>query len=98
MANHEHGASCGCGEEHEEPIFIVTDEDGNEMEMVMVYTFETNDRAYAVLLDRNDPEADGVLFRIEMEDDEAYLVGIEDEEEWNHAVRVYEQISEQSKA
>ncbi|WP_341282289.1 DUF1292 domain-containing protein [Paenibacillus sp. FSL H8-0537] len=95
MTEHNHGADCGCGEdhEHEESVFIVTDDEGQEREMVMVYTFESENNAYAVLLDRNDPEADGVIFRIEEENDEAYLVGIEDDEEWDRVTKIYEEIA-----
>ncbi|MEI7027874.1 DUF1292 domain-containing protein [Paenibacillus sp. y28] len=92
--NHDHDENCGCGGEHDEDVFIVTDAEGKEHEMVMVYTFEYQDRGYAVLLDRNDPEADGVIFRIEEENDEAYLVAIEDDEEWNHVVAIYNEIAE----
>jgi hypothetical protein len=30
------------------------------------------------------------LLKIEQEDGEAFLIDIEDEEEWNHALKVYE--------
>lgn len=91
MSDHVHDENCD--HEHEEEVFLVTDDNGVEREMVIVYTFESNDNAYAVLLDRNDPEADGVIFfRIEEENDEAYLVSIEDEEEWNRVSQVYEEI------
>lgn len=93
-SKHEHVHGPDCDHEHEEEIFIVTDEAGNEHEMVMVYTFESRDQAYAVLLDRNDPEADGVIFRIEEEDDEAFLVNIDNEEEWNRVVATYEKLVE----
>ncbi|WP_068774492.1 DUF1292 domain-containing protein [Paenibacillus sp. FJAT-26967] len=96
---HEHGEDCGCGHdhdhEHEESVFIVTDEEGKEHEMVMVYTFESKEQLYAVLLDKNDPEADGVIFRVEEENDDAYLVNIEDEEEWERVVTVYNKIIEE---
>ncbi|SEF53226.1 DUF1292 domain-containing protein [Paenibacillus sp. UNC499MF] len=96
---HDHDQDCGCGHdhdhEHEESVFIVTDEEGKEHEMVMVYTFDSQDQLYAVLLDRNDPEADGVIFRIEEENDDAYLVNIEDEAEWERVVAVYNQIIEE---
>lgn len=94
MSEHQHGDNCGCGEEHEEDVFLLTDEDGNEHEMVIVYTFETKEKAYAVLLDRNDPEADSVIFRIEEEGEDSFLVNIEDDEEWEHVTTVYEQIVE----
>lgn len=90
--DHVHGPDCDHDHEHGEDIFIVTDEDGKEHEMVMVYTFQSQEQAYAVLLDRNDPEADGVIFRVEEEDDEAYLVNIEDEAEWERVVTIYNEI------
>ncbi|HUC93348.1 MAG TPA: DUF1292 domain-containing protein [Paenibacillus sp.] len=101
MSEHKHGDDCGCGHdhdhdhEHEEHVFLVEDEEGNEREMVMVYTFESEEKVYAVLLDRNDPEADGVIFRIEEENDEAFLVGIEDDAEWDRVTRIYEEIAQQ---
>lgn len=83
------------GHEHtdeDEEVFVVTDEDGNEHELVMVYTFETEGRGYAVLLDRNEPEADGFIFRIEEDGDSTYLVDIEDEAEWEKAAAIYNDI------
>lgn len=96
MSEHKHD-DCGCGHDHDhdhehEAIFELTDEDGNIHEMVMVYQFESDQQAYAVLLDRNDPEADGIIFRIEEEDGEAFLVNIEDEDEWNKVVAIYNEI------
>ncbi|MCS7459370.1 DUF1292 domain-containing protein [Paenibacillus doosanensis] len=98
MSDHVHDESCNHDHDHEDDIFIVTDKDGVEHEMVMVYTFEAGEQPYAVLLDRNDPEADGVIFRIEEEDDEAFLASIEDEEEWDRVVQIYNQIVEEQEA
>jgi len=95
MTDHKHD-DCGCGHdhshEHEEEIFMVTDEEGVEREMVMVYSFESDEKVYAVLLDRNDPESDGVIFRIEQEGEDAYLVNIENDEEWQKVVAAYEEL------
>jgi uncharacterized protein YrzB (UPF0473 family) len=97
MSEHQHGEDCGCGHDHdhEEHVFIVSDEEGNEIEMIMARTFESNEQIYAVLLDRNDPEADAVIFRVEEENDEAFLVNIEDDEEWERVSKLYEEIAEQ---
>jgi uncharacterized protein YrzB (UPF0473 family) len=99
MSEHEQqcGDDCGCGHdhEHEEQVFVMTDEDGTEREMVMVYTFESEEQVYAVLIDRNNPEEDGLIFRIEEESDEAFLVGIEDDAEWDRVTKVYEEIAAQ---
>lgn len=95
MSEHVHDENCNHDHdhEHEEHVFIVTNDEGEEREMVMVYTFESEDNVYAVLLDRNDMEADGVIFRIEEENDEAFLVGIEDDEEWDRVAAIYEEIA-----
>jgi uncharacterized protein YrzB (UPF0473 family) len=95
--DHSHGDDCGCGHDHdhEEQVFVMTDEEGNEHEMILVHTFDSQDQAYAVLLDRNDAEADGMIFRIEEEGDEAALVSIEDDEEWERVVAIYEEIVEE---
>ena len=91
---HVHDENCNHDHDHEEHVFLVTDEEGKEREMVMVYTFESEEQVYAVLLDRNDPEADGVIFRIEEEDGEAFLVGIEDDAEWDRVTRIYEEVAQ----
>jgi len=93
MSEHVHGPDCNHDHDHEEHVFVVTDEDGVEREMVMVFTFESESQVYAVLLDRNDPEADGIIFRIEEEGEEAFLVGIEDDAEWERVTKIYEEIA-----
>ncbi|WP_123039906.1 DUF1292 domain-containing protein [Cohnella candidum] len=92
MSDHVHDENCN-HEHDEEAVFVVTDEDGIEHEMVLVYTFETGDRAYAVLLDRNDPEDEGVIFRIEEDGEDEVLVNIEDDEEWERVMKVYEELA-----
>ncbi|MFD0587974.1 DUF1292 domain-containing protein [Paenibacillus sp. GCM10027627] len=93
--DHEHGEDCGCGHDHDhdEHVFIVTNDEGEEREMVMVYTFESEENVYAVLLDRQDPEQDGVIFRIEEEGEESFLVGIDDDAEWERVTAIYEEIA-----
>lgn len=92
----EHNHDCGCGHDHdhdhEDEVFMITDEEGIEREMVMVYSFESDEKVYAVLLDRNNPESDGVIFRIEQEGEDAYLVNIESDEEWQKVVQAYDEI------
>ncbi|WP_028561555.1 DUF1292 domain-containing protein [Paenibacillus pinihumi] len=97
MSEHQHGDNCGCGHdhdhEHDEHVFLVSDDEGVEREMVMVFTFESEEQVYAVLLDRNNPESDGIIFRIEEENEEAFLVGIEDDAEWERVSKIYEEIA-----
>ena len=102
MSEHKHDDDCGCehdhDQEHEDDVFLVTDAEGIDHEMVMVYTFESEKQAYAVLLDRNDLEADGVIFRVEEENEEAFLVSIEDDEEWSRVVAIYNKIAAEEEA
>lgn len=93
--HHVHGPDCDHEHEHDSEVIIVTDENGEECEMIMLYTFESKERAYAVLIDRNKPDEDGMIVRIEEEDEESYLVFIEDEEEWQHVVSIYNEFIEQ---
>lgn len=79
-------------QEHVDPTVILTDGEGNEREMVIVYSFEMKKNHYAVLLDKNEPGEDGVLMKVEQDGDEAFLSNIEDDEEWENAVAAYEQI------
>lgn len=95
MSDHQHDENCAHGDDHEEDVFLVTDEEGQEHEMVIVYTFESQNQAYAVMIDRNDPEADGMIFRVEEQEDEAFLVNIEDDEEWDRVSAIYNQIVEE---
>lgn len=102
---HEHDEACGCGHdhdhdhEHEEFVLTLTDEEGNDVEMVLVETFDVGEQVYALLLERNNPEADGVILRLEEEDEEMVLYNIEDEEEWKRVEEVYnELVSQQEEA
>jgi len=89
---HVHGPDCNHDHEEDDDVIIVSDEDGNEHELVMVYTFQMDEQAYAVLIDRNDPEADGFIYRLVEEEDSAILVDIEDAGEWERVAAFYNQI------
>lgn len=95
---HEHDEACGCGHdhdhdhEHEEFVLTLTDEKGNDVEMVLVETFDVGEKLYALLLERENPGADGVILRMEEEDEEMVLYNIEDEEEWNAVEAAYNEL------
>jgi uncharacterized protein YrzB (UPF0473 family) len=91
MTEQERGTT---GEE-EEAVYVVTDEEGVERELVPVYTFDCGDNEYVVLIDRNDSEADGLILRIEQDGEEMVLANIEDDEEWEAVVEIYNSILEE---
>lgn len=65
---------------------------GKEVEMVLVETFDVNEKLYALLLERENPGADGVILRMEEENEEMVLYNIEDEEEWNAVEAAYNEL------
>jgi uncharacterized protein YrzB (UPF0473 family) len=81
--------------EEEEAVYVVTGEDGEERELVPVYTFDHADQEYVVLVDRNDAESDGLILRIEQDGEEIVLANIEDDDEWNAVLEIYNEIVEQ---
>lgn len=69
------------------------DESGNVEEFQIIDTFGMDDSDYAVLILANDSESDTFIFRIEYDKTgEVMLVGIEDDEEFNDAVNIYEEL------
>lgn len=91
--NHAHGDHAGHDHSEDEEIVVAfSDEDGNEKEMVLVQTFDVGEDVYALLLERNNPEADGFILRLEEEDGETVLVNIEEEEEWTKVEAAYNEL------
>jgi len=90
MSDHEHHH-----DESEDIVVTMTDEEGNEREMVLAFTFDVEDQVYAVLLDYNNPEEEGVIMRLEEEDGDTVLVNIEDDDEWDRVVSIYNELAEQ---
>ncbi|GAB6929691.1 hypothetical protein JCM10914A_36740 [Paenibacillus sp. JCM 10914] len=93
---HEHGDACGHDHDHdhdhEEVVLTLTDEEGKEVEMVFVESFDVGEKQYALLLERGNPEADGVILRMEEENEEVVLYNIEDEAEWNEVEAAYNEM------
>lgn len=88
--NHEHGADCGCGDE--EIAFSYVDEAGVEHEMILIETFENEGQSYAVLIEKNDPDAEGVIVRLEEQGEEVVLSSIDDNDEWDKVIKAYEKL------
>ena len=81
-------------DDEEEAVYVVTDETGREMELVPICSFDCNDKNYVVMIDRNDPEAEGLILRVEEDGDEMVLANIEDDDEWNAVVDIYNEMLE----
>ncbi|MBN3526008.1 MULTISPECIES: DUF1292 domain-containing protein [Paenibacillus] len=94
----EHNHDCGCGHdhdhdhEHQEMVVTLVDDEGNEIDMALVETFNVGEQLYALLLERNNPEADGIIVRVDEEDEDMVLNPIEDDEEWERVQQAYEEL------
>lgn len=78
------------GTPQDEPQVIrFVDEGDQEIEMIIVDQFKYGGKSYVLLIDREQPEEDGVLMRVEQDE----LLNIEDDEEWERVSAAYEQLS-----
>ncbi len=92
--NHDHDHEHD--HEHDEFVLSLTDEEGNDVEMVLVETFDVGEKLYALLLERGNPEADGYIMRLEEEEDGMVLENIEDEAEWKAVEQAYAELVAES--
>ncbi len=75
---------------------VLLDEMGNEKEFQVLATFGLDDIDYAALLPLDDIEALTYLLRIEYDElGEPILVGIDDEDELEEVIEVYEEIQKE---
>ncbi|CAJ1314338.1 DUF1292 domain-containing protein [Paenibacillus sp. PK4536] len=97
---HVHDENCNHDHDHdheaEEYVLTLTDDEGNDVEMVLVETFDVGEKLYALLLERGNPEADGYIMRLEEEEDGFELQNIEDEKEWAAVEKAYGELIEES--
>ncbi|WP_211745365.1 DUF1292 domain-containing protein [Paenibacillus sp. Marseille-Q4541] len=93
--NHVHDENCNHDHDHEPQVLIFEDENGQEVEMILVQTFDVDDKEYAVFVERNNPEEDGLILRFEEENDEVSLYQIEDEDEWKRVEAAFNKMVEE---
>ena len=75
---------------------VLLDEMGNKKEFQVLATFGLDDIDYAALLPLDDIEALTYLLRIEFDElGEPILVGIDDEDELEEVIEVYEEIQKE---
>lgn len=83
---------------NEDKYINLIDENGNEQSFEVMATFDIEDKEYAVLfpLSNDELEDEAYILRIEYDENgELLLVNIEDEEEFENAVAVYEAIADE---
>ena len=80
---------CDHQDEDAQPTFLMKNEHGKDVSMILVEKFSVLNHTYALLLDKNSLDKDGVIVRMEEEGEEIVLCNIEDEEEWIRVEKAY---------
>lgn len=76
---------------------VLLDELGQEQEFIILATFGLDDSDYAALLPADDIEGLTYILRMEIDESgETILSGIEDDEELQDAIDVYEEIQKKN--
>ncbi len=80
---------------NEENIVVLVDEEGNELEHEIIFTFSFEEREYAVLLPLDGTD-EAVVYRMEETEDEEFLFEfIEDDDEFDRVAQAYEDLLDQ---
>lgn len=88
MADHDHDHQHG--DEFEEEVILLEDEDGVEHRFVLGDVITVEEKDYAILLPIDDELEEGVIFRIDGEEgDQMVLADIDSDEEWQKVVNAY---------
>ena len=94
---HDDHCSCGYNCEHEEEadVITLTDEEGNNIDYMVVDGVENNDNLYLALVEAehaDDDECEFIILKClsAEEDGEDSLVTIDDEEEFNTVLKLFE--------
>ena len=72
-----------------ENIVLLTDDEGNEVEFEHIDTVEMNEEMYVLLLLVKEPDDGVVILKFEEADGEEILVGVEDDEEAQAVLDLY---------
>ncbi|KXG43808.1 DUF1292 domain-containing protein [Tepidibacillus decaturensis] len=90
--HHDHDHHHNHDHDHEHKVVLV-DENGQEKEFDIVTWFEVESQEYVVLVSADaDDDQEGVILKVQEENGEEFLVDIEDDEEWEKVLSVYEQL------
>lgn len=73
---------------------ILIDEDGNEVEFGFIGSLESEEKEYVVLSPINGEDIDEIIiFKVEKEGEEEFLVEIEDDDEWEKVADLWDESS-----
>lgn len=85
--------------EERDDVITLTDEEGNEVDFMVIDGTEYNGKSYLMLVEADaaeDEESEALLLRIDEDGDEEILVSVDDEEEFNAVAAQFEEQYEDS--
>ena len=84
--------------EERDDLITLTDEEGNEVDFIVVDGAEYNGKSYLMMVEADQEEnenAEAFLLRVDEEGDEEILVTVDDEEEFNAVAKIFEEQEEE---
>lgn len=85
--------------EERDDVITLTDEEGNEVDFMVIDGTEYNGKTYLMLVEANsadDEESEALLLRVDEDGEEDILVSVDDEEEFNAVAAQFEEQYEDS--
>ena len=84
--------------EERDDVIVLTDEEGNEADFMVIDGVEYNGKTYLMLVsaDEADDESEAIMLRIEEEEGEEILVSVDDEDEFKAVAALFEENCEDS--
>ncbi|MEG0181165.1 MAG: DUF1292 domain-containing protein [Romboutsia sp.] len=80
----------------QENIVNLIDQDGNEIQFEIILTLEAEGKEYAILMPLDDNEAEeALIFRIDTDEEGDILTPLENDEEYETVVAVYNTLMEE---
>ncbi|CEK37212.1 DUF1292 domain-containing protein [Paraclostridium sordellii] len=80
----------------QENIVNLIDQDGNEIQFEIILTLEAKGKEYAILMPLDDNEAEeALIFRIDSDEEGDILTPLENDEEYETVVAVYNTLMEE---
>jgi len=79
----------------EDDVITLIDEDGSEHQFEVLDIIEVDGSRYVICAPADDPEDEGAYaFRLQEDEDGAYLTDVEDDDEWEAVARAWEEEDE----
>ncbi len=89
----ESGCGCGCDHDHPQETMVVTFDDGEEKECIILAIVEVEDKEYIALLPQGQEEY--FIYGYKEDDEGVELIAIESDEEFDKVGSIFEELFDQ---